>query len=342
MQVPPHLNVPLAECLPLVNKSFQVAKKITPYRDKMMDSANWPRMAGSPRRSALERLEHETLELILSVIQPKIHRQIVRTTDDLAKVTQVAIQSYKSIFNTDISSKDFQAWLLVDAKYCATADWRKIARYYNACPDNTKALMYGFFFEFWAIKLEDMMSAGASKLVVPDVLPPPKTKEVDGDMFVYCELAQDWRRDDVYFRQFEIKVGALFPNVFDILAYAGTLEQAIAKATAITLSLNGHVFYSETGKPQMLSDDALKFTGGALSIRLNCEEYSCLVSAASLIRSVKFLDDATTSQDCRLEWGNCWTGTFTERRFRKALYATEKVFGVHWSKARHLEDALGL
>jgi hypothetical protein len=301
-------------------------------------------MAGSPRRTALEQLDNETLRLILSVLQPKIHQQIASSPEILAKVAEVAAQSYQSIFNTDISPEDFQASLLVDAECCATADWRKIARHYNACPDKEKGLINDFFFEFWAVKLEDMMVAGASKLAVPDVLPPPKTKEVDGDLFVYCELAQDWRRDDVFFRQFEIRVGAVFPNVFDTLAYAGTLEQAIAKATAITLSHNGHMIDSKTSKPQILSDEALKLIRGSLSIKIQCEEYSGIVATASLVRSVKVLDGATTAQDCRLEWGSCRcsTGPLTEQRFRKALYTTEKLFGVHWSKARHLEDALGL
>lgn len=97
------------------------------------------------------------------------------------------------------------------------------------------------------------------------------------------------------------------------------------------------------GKPKVLTEKTLKQSSSAVCIYFEDDTSSRVVAIANLRRNLKILPDTITAQDCRLEWGPAKKlEPFTEQGFRKALYATEKLFGVTWSKAFHLEDALGL
>jgi hypothetical protein len=338
------ITVPIPENLPFVNKRFHDFSR--QYRDQRMDITHRNGMGDVRLQVAIKGLSLDNFDLIISVLKPQVAGAVALNADQLTTLSRELGDSFRNHFSIKSDQDDYceehlKAYVLSSAVFEKNADWRKIARRYNESPDDQKQAFEEFFLALHAISLEHLMSAGSPELSLPEGLPLPQTKEVDGDLFVYCELIQDWRLDDAYFRRFEIKVDAVFPNMFDSLAYAGTLEQAIAKAIAITLPHNGHVL-RKTDKEKKRLEDTLKLASGFVSIKLNCEESSGLVSNASLVRSAKYLDDDTAIQDCRLEWGNCWTGNITEQRFRKALYTTEKLFGVQWSKVRHLDDALGL
>lgn len=346
MSFPKTVTVPLPENLRFIDRTFLEAKLSTDNSDHQMDFASWPGMIGDDLIHTLGLLSLETAELIYSVIKPKIGDKTVHTPKDLTRITHDSGESFREYFVIDGDMDDFsdeqlQAFLLIGAQFEKIADWRKIARYYNDAPDDQKLAINTFFWEFRRLGLESLMSKTGLALPMPDALLSKNTKTVDGEVFVHCNLAKDWVRDDLFYRQYKISSTNSISNTATTIAYAGTLEQAIARATQFALSKNGPVL-DKTGKPKVLSDSALNISMTKLSINLDSGSFNTTVSTADLVRNVKVLPDSTTVLDCKLSWGPGKSPVIREKAFRSALYATEKLFGVQWSKVHNLENELGL
>jgi hypothetical protein len=357
MSVPRLITVPLPEQLPFIDSKFSESKQISTVTWKRSGGLlctdeepgknlpKWPGMVGDDVLYTIAALSQENFEAILSVIRPNISGSTILNTNDLDKITRQSSKGFREYFVIDEDHDNFtddqlKVFLLIGANFEQHADWRKIARLYNAAPDDQKNAMSEFFVNLRLFGLEELMSA-APDMKVPEALLSTKTKEIDGDVYVHCDIAKDWVRDDRFHRQFKVTMTLSFSQEPTVIAYAGTLEQAIARATAYTLGKNG-VILDADGKPKVI-DKPQKQTSGAVCIYFETDTSSRVVAIANLRRHLKTLPDSITESDCRLEWGPAKTlEPFTDQGFRKALFATEKLLGVSWSKAFHLEDALGL
>ena len=358
MSLPPFIDVPLPENLPFIDSKFREARQISTVswkrnsygllsteEESIESLPKWPGMIGDDVLKNIASLSQGTFETILSVIRPNISGNTILTAKDLDKITRQSSKGFREYFvinsdYDDFTNEQLKVFLLIGANLGKHVDWRKIAKLYNDSPDDQKAAINAFFVNICLSGIEPLLGAG-SALQLPDALRSTETKEIAGEVYVHCDIANDWVRDDLFHRQFKVTTTLSYSKEPTVIAYAGTLEQAIARATVYTLGKNGVILDAE-GNPKII-DKPQKQTSCALCIYFETDTTSRVVAIANLRRNLKTLPDSLMELDCRLEWGPAkMLGPFTEKPFRKALYATEKLLGVNWSKALHLEDALGL
>lgn len=357
MSLPPFIDVPLPENLPFIDSKFREARQISTVtwqrsgssllstKDESTNLPKTPGTVGDDVLKAFAALSQHNFETILPIIKPTISGSTILTAKDLETITRQSTKGFREYFVIDSDYDGFthdqlKAFLLIGANLEKHVDWRKIATLYNDSPDDQKAAINAFFVNICLIGIEPLLGAG-SALQLPDALRSTETKEIAGEVYVHCDIANDWVRDDLFHRQFKVTTTLSYSKEPTVIAYAGTLEQAIARATVYTLGKNGVILDAE-GNPKII-DKPQKQTSCALCIYFETDTTSRVVAIANLRRNLKTLPDSLMELDCRLEWGPAkMLGPFTEQSFRKALYATEKLLGVSWSKALHLEDALGL
>jgi hypothetical protein len=335
MHTPASVSVPDADQLPFINEAFHSTQRILTSPSEIPDSLV----------KVLKSWSQESLESLMAILQPKFDGRIIRTSGDLDAFTIESRDDFREYFVIDPDHDNFtdsqlKVFLLIAGGCEQNIDWRKFSRLYNAATYPEKKAISSLLHGIRPIDLNDLVNTGLSPHSLPDALLATQTKEVDGETFVYCEIAKDWLRDDLFHKQFMLSLFQSFTMQPEAIAYAGTLEQAIAKATTFTLGKNGPLLDS-SGRPRFMDEDTLKRNPHSVYIHFHDGAQLSQVAGARLSRRLLKLPDSTNALDCQLQWGSC-KAPFAEKDFRKALYATEKLFGVQWSKVHNLEDALGL
>jgi hypothetical protein len=365
MLLPQIIAIPLPENLPFIDSKFREARQISTVSLKLSGSSlvstedesracrpKAPCEVGDDALKSFASLSQSTFETLLSIIRPNISGRAIHNAKELERATLQHAKGFREFFVLDSKKDSFthdqlKFFLLMGANFEKHADWRKVAELYNEAPDDQKTAINAFFVNMSLSGIEPLLGAGPA-LPLPDVFPLTKTQKIEGETYAHCDIANGWIRDDLFHRQFKITLTHSYSNEPTVIAYAGTLEQAIARATQFTLNKNGLILDPD-GKPKLVSSITQKTSSSAVCIYFERDTSSSAVAIAKLSYHLKILPDSTAERDCKLEWGPCKMPAFagktfpiTDKAFRSALYATEKQLGVQWSKAHHLEDALGL
>lgn len=237
-----------------------------------------------------------------------------------------------------------QMWLLQTAPYAKHIDWRKAVKLLNECSEDQRSKAEAFFCELCGSSINSLISTDVSRIAIPDGLIQAETRENDGETEMFCPLAKEWLRDDIFLTQFLVRTDIRTQHsiVSSDLGYAGTLEQAFAIATAFTLSC-GRSDDSENSYINRIREFAENSKACIVKIFLQ-DDYlqDELVSSARLEKYVRKEPDGKQSLAFKLEWDYADRRTVPEQTLKKALFSTEKLLGVQWSKIRHLENDLGM
>lgn len=320
------IEIPLPENLPVIDKAFAYSNV---GQEEEWDLETWPGMIGD---DLVICLQWPGTSKLLAILQPTIRGFVVKSLEDLA----LCAQNNKAKFMEEagdenvegFTDKHIQAFLLQRATYPKHIDWRSTARLFNESPPKEQKEIDWFFWEFHRCMFEDLLKHKGLDLPVPAVLFANIETRQDGDeTFIHCKLADAWLRDDSFCRQFHVSTTEAVTNTITHIGYAGTLEQAIAKASLYAMDKTPF-------EQQVNALGNLLAVGGrprSITIRLDRE-----IIATADHKTIGL------SWGRGLRWGNCSSDRITDQQFKKALYSTEKLLGVQWSKAYHLEDALGL
>lgn len=343
MSTPKIIAIPLPENLPFINTWFQDVTVKAEDEAHGMDPESWPGIIGDGLVETIKAVETNTLTSLLTALRPSVNKSLILSGKDLEIAAQNNGSSYREYFvdegdYDDFTDEQLQVWLLKSCAYPKDIDWRVVVSLYNDSSTDQQQAIDNFFWEFRRLSLDSLTNAGGWMLNVPESLYSNDTHSVDGKEQVFCKVAGEWMPDDKFHTQFFVTSKDGLTNTIDKVGYAGTIEQAIAKATLFTQSHNGFIRDPITGKPKVLSPEAVARVTGTVSIRFG----DVLVAEAELIRRVEKDPDLGTAQDCKLAWGDRKAGPISERQFRKALWSTEKLIGVQWSKVHHLENDLGM
>lgn len=341
------ITIPLADNLPFINTRFQDAAVKEEDEAHGMDGEVWPGMIGDDLVATLDAFDTSTFSALMTALSPAVNKSTIRSRKDLEVAADQNGNSYRGYFVEegdfdDFSDEQLQVWLLKSCAYPKDIDWRVVVSIFNeSTPDQQKAID-AFFWEFRRLNLESLTKPGGLVLKVPESLYSNDTRSVDGKAQVFCKIAQEWMPDDKFHTQFSVTYTDGLANAVTIIGYAGTCEQAIAKATAFTRSNDGPIDVKtqiqKDGTRKVVSPIAGKRVAGTVSISFG----NVRVASADLERSVEVESDQYASAGCKLAWGERKAGPLSEQQFRRALWSVEKLIGVRWSKVHHLENDLGM
>lgn len=341
------LPLPLVENLPFINTSFQDAMVKAEDEAHGMDPETWPGIIGDDLVETIKAIETNTLTTLLTTLRPVVNKSLILSGKDLEVAAVENGNSYREYFVEegdfdDFTDEQLQVWLLKSCAYPKDIDWRVVVSLYNeSSPDQQKAID-SYFWEFRRLQLDSLTKTAGRVLNVPESLYSNDTRSVDGKAQVFCKIAQEWMPDDKFHTQFSVTYTDGLANAVTIIGYAGTCEQAIAKATAFTRSNDGPIDVKtqiqKDGTRKVVSPIAGKRVAGTVSISFG----NLRVASADLERSVEVESDQYASAGCKLAWGERKAGPLSEQQFRRALWSVEKLIGVRWSKVHHLENDLGM
>lgn len=319
------IEIPLPENLRIIDKVFAYSF----IGEDEWDLETWPGMIGDNLVAALH---CPVISKLLAILEPKIHGVVVKSLEELS----LCAQNNKAQFIEDaedenvegFSDEHLQAFLLQRATH-TNVDWRRLAHLFNESSPEEQRQIDWFFWEFHRCMFEDLLKHKGMDLPVPAVLLAKNETRQDGDeTFIHCKLADNWLRDDVFSRQFHVSTTEAVTNSITDIGYAGTLEQAIAKA--ILYSMDKGTSFEQ--KINALGN-VLAVGGRPHSVTLRLDRVIIATAERKMVGE---------SGERRLLWGACTSDRITDRQFRNALYATERLLGVQWNKGRDLEEALGL
>jgi hypothetical protein len=287
-------------------------------------------MIGDNLIEALQAINPAVMTSLFAILQPTVKGTLIGGLEDLERCAadnkEDCLEELEVEDLGEFSNKHLEVFLLQRATYPKHIDWRKLIKLLYDTNDHEKQAIDWFFWEFHRTSTLSLLGSKAMEIDVPSaLLPNNQVKQEGGETFILCDVANAWLRDDEFARQYQVTASVSQSNSIDVVGYAGTLEQAFAKATLYTLGnntpLNGHkagVLLFPNGQP------------GRVTLRLGKD----MVAMAQL--------KAHSANNHKLQWEIPQGGVMDAKQVKLALYAAEKVLGVQWSKAYHLEDALGL
>lgn len=337
----PIIALPSPEDLPFINEWFEKsAQKVEDDRHQL-DAALWPGMVGDDLIENLKTLSTETFSRLFKALRPTVEDRLIQTHKDLESVTRDKGEPYHAYFVEegdfdDFSDEQLQIWMLYSAKYPKDIDWRKVATLFNESPDDQRKAISDFLWEFRRLEIKSLLGQKGMDLPLPDDLFSIKSRIVDGEDQLFCEMTQQWLRDDVFHSRFEVAYTQGFHA--GVAGYAGTLQQAIGKAIAYVQSMDSQISMPEAEMSEFIRKNSQMPVNGQVSINYEGKR----AVAGDLSRTLQTLTDSSAAQLNKLSWGERQSGPFSEQYLRKALWSTEKLFGLEWSKVRHLESDLGM
>ena len=335
------VTVPLPENLPFINDWFvQSAQKVEDDRSAM-DADVWPGMVGKDLIKSMSCLSPTTYSGLFEALRPTVYKKLILTPKDLEDVSVEKSAFLRELYLEDddfeyFSHDQLKVWLLYSAKYPNDIDWRKVATLYNESPDDQRQAINDFLWDFRRLEIHSLLDQKGLDLPLPESLRSNRSRSVGGEEQLFCEMTQQWLRDDVFHSRFEVVYTQGFHA--GVAGYAGTLQQAIAKAIAYVQSMDSQISLPEADMSEFIRKNTQLPVNG--QVRINYEGKR--VVAGDLSRTFNTLTDSSAAQLNKLSWGERQSGPFSEQYLRKALWSTEKLFGLQWSKVRHLEDDLGM
>lgn len=347
MSIAKRLDIPLPENLPFINTLYQSATVTAEEEAHGMDPESWPGIIGDDLVEALSLFDPATFETLLGALRPLVNKSTILSHEDLRVAAIENGNSYRQYFVgegdfDDFSDEQLQVWLLKSCSYPKDIDWRVVISLYNESPVDQQHAIDEFFWEYRRQTLPDLSAAKGLSLTLPETLPSSDTRSANGKNQVFCKIAGDWIPDDKFHAQFSVKYADRLSNAVTVIGYAGTCEQAIAKATAFTLSNDGPLDV----KTQIQKDGTNKIVSPIAGVRQAGTVFiglgSATLASADLQRTVAIDSSSHASAGCKLIWGERQSGPISEQQFRRALWSVEKLFGVKWSKVHHLENDLGM
>jgi hypothetical protein len=343
------IPVPSLESLAFIDQKFYRAKTeidalIT------LEGDGWPALMKPEMVAAMEGLSTKTGQSLFEILQPVVDKTKIMSLGDLDLLILKSGGSHRLYFTNahwpdDFTDRQLQAYLLHDAEHPERIDWRKFAVLYNESDDSQRRAIEAFLKQFKAISIEDLMDAQCPSLPVPDRLRSNKARCVDGQDQVFCELANEWLSDIVFHGQFMVM--ATITELWDDkssttsnpIAYAGTLSEALAKATAFVKNRAGPIIDPKTQEQATFLSTPVNATKGALTVYFQRK-----IVADSNLKGFVNIEGPTLLMSHRyeLEWDDETARPFTQQQLRKTLWSVEKLLGVGWSKVRTLESDLGM
>lgn len=335
------VNVPAPENLPFINQRFlDSAKKIEDDR-QAMDADVWPGMVGEDLISTVKALSPATYKALFEVLNPTVYEKLILTHEDLEDVAVEKSASLRHLYLEDgdfeyFSHEQLKIWLLYSAKHPKDIDWRKVAHLYNESSDDQCIALDKFFWEFRRLDIASLMSLKGQDLPVPESLCSNKSRTIDGQDQLFCDMTNEWLRDDLFHSRFCITFTEGFHAV--TAGYAGNLHLAIAKAIVLVQLRDTKISLQGEGLNALIDRNA-KFPVNA-GVKITYE--GKLALRGEISSNIEILQDSSAIQLNKLAWGERQSGPFSEQYLRRALWSTEKLFGLQWSKVRHLESDLGM
>lgn len=341
MTIKASIQIPSPENLPFIDRNFSENFREAFEDDEDMFISEWPGIMGHDLLEAYRALDLTRVVAIFDILKPSAAGQPVRSHRDLQVAAASGEQAFMEKFGDedldDFTPEMLEMYHLHSAILAKHIDWRKVAEAYNDAPDGQKAALDTFFWGFYRASLSDLMTKGARSASMPAGLAANETLVIDGAVHVICPIARQPVPEAEFHRQFEVHVNEGIAGLVEVLGYAGTLEKAIAIATAYTLGKNGPVINPNTGEPKALSPQVVSGQMSKFTIKLHTKE----VAKGDTIHSVA-KSSGQAAQTCRIEWEYRKSDLVTESAFRKTLWATEKLFDVSWGKTHHLQQDLGI
>jgi hypothetical protein len=329
MSVLSQIETPTLENLPMIDRAFAKAVR---HDDWRLDA--WVTGVAVDLDIAFACLSSSVVSGLFKAMQPIIGGKLIQSAEDLDRIDRESLEDYLGESELDslasLDSKHLQLYLLQRATFPEHIDWRQVADVFNEALVDQKSAIDRFFWEFCEKGVVYLLNTKSMDLPVPSVLYSKDEVLQDGDeRFVYCNIANAWMREEAFYRQFVVRVRDHYTTEGDaFLGFSGTLEQAFAKATLYAMSKNNPA-------PNQVDPFGMVNTAGGRPFTLTLRRRHSLLGSAEI-------NHMNTSTPRRLEWSLIKNGAIDEKVLRAALYSTEKLLGVQWSKVRDLEGALGL
>lgn len=329
MSISSQIYPPALENLPMIDRAFAKAVR---HDDWRLDA--WVSGVAVDLAMAFAGLSPSVVSCLFKVIQPIIGGRLIQSAEDLDRIDLESQEDYlgeseiESLASLD--SKHLQLYLLQRATFLEHIDWRQVADVFNEASADQKSAIDRFFWEFCGKGVEFLLRIKSMELAVPSVLYSNNEVLQEGDeRFVHCNVANAWMREEAFYRQFVVSVRDHYTADKDaFLGFSGTLEQAFAKATLYAMSKNNPA-------PNQVDPFGMVNVAGGRPFTLTLRRRHSLLGTAEI-------KNMNTSTPRHLEWNLIKNGAIDEKVLRTALYSTEKLLGVQWSKVRDLEGALGL
>jgi hypothetical protein len=329
------IPLPTLDNLPFIDSEFLIVRMSGLSQPAGVDEQPWPDMVDESFLASLNLLSRQTAIDLFSAIKPSFHGATVRSLEDLQVLAGDLTTNYRTRAAYEGRPRDFteghmQAYILTLAEYSKEIDWRRVATLFNRSSEDQRDALDAFFWEFKRIDLQDLMRKKGPDLKLPDGLRTNKSRTGLDGREIYCEIANKWLVDDAFSRQFRVIFRDAISCACTEVGSGGTIEMAIAKATAFAIM-------REKRYPACTSG-----TLGSILVRYKGD----LVANANLLRSLEMdVDDdrqPSPSNTGGLIWNEPPSSVMPKERFRKSLRKVEKMFDITWSKVRHLEEDLGM
>lgn len=273
----------------------------------------------------LAAMTDQTFEALCAVMLPRVNGEFITDRKSLAAMAVRHREDFIRLARDTqpFSLEQLQANVLYRANSKFHVEWTELAELYNGSCDSQKEAIHKLFALTSNRNLAELLAIRAPALKLPDSLTTNfETKTENGAVSIFDVSANAWSRDYVFLSQFNVY--GIDSNHQDILmATAPTLEHAFAKATLAMLNFEGtlkKIYVSQNGC--IVAEGDVQFTAG----------------------NHPHIKD----KDPRVNWNPCdirpeqGSGGFDARSIYKALYNAERALGVQWSKARRLENDLGM
>lgn len=272
---------------------------------------------GEEQLASLSAMSDDTFERLVGRFRAVVNDGLIRCRKDLMISCASAEHEHPGATEAQI-----QAFLLHGARHTFEIHWGYVADVYNeSSPDQQQAIC-NFFENFLNRQLPELMKTKGPGPVPGPLQPILRSQEFGPEAKVQCHTYHGWVREDVLAERFSVEARRMnTPSEYHLLAYASTLDEAFAHATAYIINL-----------------------------KADSDLYSIQVSVYDgVICSSRLMSAGTTKAlpgkhrlPVRVEWGSSASKDVSNEDIRKAAIKAENHFGVRWSLVKKLEDELGL
>lgn len=331
----------------------------------------------------------KTFMSLCSLLSPELYGIKIRSKEQIDSISEKLLSTHLEydVDDSPTSLEHFKAHIFFASKKTKNPSWKRIADLYNNSSNDQKAAIFLFFKEVVGVDILYLYEKKFNAITAPKSLTEDqKLLSIDGEEFICTEENNKWIRADLFKRKIEVihhfdEIESSYEEGEDVtytyrservVAFAGTLVEAIAKSTIFAKTLKSDENYfgdieNHGDEIVLMADETL--LGGAkvvinknlngdsdISLEWNLEHFRHDVAALE-----KMAQELSSEAAIESSWDNFSTAESLEseakeirdrlkysksnvphNEFKKVLYQVESTLGVEWSKVKHLEDELGL
>lgn len=333
MSAPTRLERPTLDANPYINYIFhdhrvEGMKHIIPHAftrdawdfdDKCFNKALFAsaERVGEEQLAALSAMSDDTFQRLVGRFRAVVNDGLIRNREDLAISSAFTEHEHPGATEAQI-----QAFLLHGARHTFEIHWGYVADVYNESSPGQQQAICDFFDNFLNRQLPELMKTKGPGPVPEPLRPILRSQDFGPETKVQCHTYHGWVREDVLAERFSVEARRMNASTeYHLLAYASTLDEVFAQATAYITNL-----------------------------KAESELYSIQVSLHDVVICSSRLISAGTTKSLpgkhrlpvRVDWGRSASKDVSNEDIRKAAIKAESHFGVRWSLVKKLEDELGL